>query len=287
MKPRLVPGLRAFHDHSRETGSTMTLFEPETPATAAKTPVVEPAQRFRLTVAYRGGNFRGFALQDGPRTVAGVLTEALETITQHRIELVCSGRTDAGVHGWGQVVSFDAIANLDLRRVQNSLNSMLGPEVVVRDGDAVGAAFSARFSAQWRSYRYTIVNRPEPDPFRAETAWWIERPLDMRSLRAGADVFLGEHDFASFCRKGPQGSTTVRRVLESRWVDESDGILRYEIQGTAFCWQMVRSIVGTLVEVGHGKRKPGEVLATLRALDRQAAGQVAPPHGLCLWEVGY
>ena len=267
----------------------MTLFEPEAADTGQPAHATLPAvtARYKLVVAYNGAGFRGFAKQDRQRTVAGALIEALQTITQHPIELVCAGRTDAGVHAWGQVVSFDATPGLDRQRLTNSLNSMLGPEIVVRSADIVDEAFSARFSAQWRLYRYTIVNRPVPDPFLAPTAWWVDKPLDLRALRTAADVFLGEHDFASFCRKGPEGSTTTRRILESRWFDDGDGILRYEIQGTAFCWQMVRSIVGTLVEVGHGKRRPGELLAVLRSDDRKLAGQLAPPHGLCLWEVGY
>ena len=95
------------------------------------------------------------------------------------------------------------------------------------------------------------------------------------------------HDFASFCRKGPEGSSTERRVTQSQWVDEGDGVLRYEIRGNAFCWQMVRSIVGTLAEVGMGKRKPGDMMAILRARERDTAGQLAPPRGLSLWDVGY
>ena len=109
----------------------------------------------------------------------------------------------------------------------------------------------------------------------------------MRLLRLGADPFLGEHDFASFCRKGPEGSTTVRRVLDSCWHDEGDGVLHYEIRASAFCWQMVRSIVGTLVDVGTGRLRPGDVLGILRSCDRAAAGPVAPAHGLCLSDVGY
>ena len=104
------------------------------------------------------------------------------------------------------------------------------------------------------------MNRPAPDPFLARTAWWVPEPLDLTLLRLGADPFLGEHDFATFCRKGPAGSTTVRRVLESRWHDLGDGVLRYDITATAFCWQMVRSIVGTLVDVGAGKIRPGDIL---------------------------
>jgi len=109
-------------------------------------------------------------------------------------------------------------------------------------------------------YRYTIVNREAPDPFLARTAWWVPEPLDLSLLRLGADPFLGEHDFATFCRKWPPGSSTVRRVLEATWHDLGDGVLRFDITATAFCWQMVRSIVGTLVDAGTGKLSPGAVL---------------------------
>lgn len=241
----------------------------------------------KLVVAYDGTDFHGFAPQPGQRTVAGELGAALERVLQRPIELHCAGRTDAGVHAWGQVVSFSVDGAFDAARVRASLNSMLGPEIVLRAAERVTPGFDARLSARWRSYRYTIVNRAVPDPFRARTAWWVEHPLDVRHLMLAADVFIGEHDFASFCRRGPEGSTTVRRVLDSRWVDEGEGVLRYEIRATAFCWQMVRAIVGTLVDVGTGKRRAGELLSVLAAHDREAAGPVAPPHGLCLWEVGY
>ncbi|MCZ7535890.1 MAG: hypothetical protein M5T61_08195 [Acidimicrobiia bacterium] len=164
---------------------------------------------------------------------------------------------------------------------------MLAPEIVVRSCDEMPEGFDARHSALWRHYHYTIVNRPEPDPFRDRFTWWVAKPLDLRVLRLASDPFVGEHDFSSFCRQGPEGSTTSRRVLESSWIDAGEGVLRYEIRAGAFCWQMVRSIVGTLVEAGAGKRRPGEMLAIIRSGDRAAAGQLAPPRGLCLWEVGY
>ena len=184
-------------------------------------------------------------------------------------------------------MSFEAEPGLDPWRLQTALNSMLGPEVVVRAADVVEAGFDARRSATARSYVYTIVNRAVADPFLARYAWWISDPLDLTLLRLGADVFVGEHDFASFCRKGPEGSSTVRRVSSSRWRDDGDCVLRFEIRSSAFCWQMVRSVVGTLVEVGNGKRRPGDLLAVLRAADRSVAAQPAPPHGLCLWDVEY
>ena len=243
-----------------------------------------------MVVAYDGTGFRGFAAQPSQprtRTVGGALGGAIEKVLRHPVELTCAGRTDAGVHARGQVVSFEAEPGLDPWRLQAALNSMLGPEIVVRTVDVVAAGFDARRSATARTYHYTIVNRPEPDPFLARYAWWVSEPLDLRVLRLAADVFVGEHDFASFCRKGPEGSSTVRVVHTSRWHDDGDGVLRYEIRSGAFCWQMVRSIVGTLVEVGSGKRRPGDLLAIVRAGDRAAAGQLAPPHGLCLWEVEY
>jgi tRNA pseudouridine38-40 synthase len=247
-----------------------------------------PVQRCRLLVAYDGTGFHGYARQPDVRTVEGELVDVVERVNGGPLEnLACAGRTDAGVHAWGQVVSFDAAPEIDLRRVREAVNGQLGPEIVVRAAVAATPDFDARHSARWRRYRYTVVNRPAPDPFLARYAWWVGTPLDLHALHLGADPFVGEHDFAAFCRRGPEGSATTRRVFESSWKDIGDGVLEYEIRANAFCWQMVRSIVGTLVDVGTGKRRPGDLVATLRSRDRARAGSVAPPHGLCLREVGY
>lgn len=260
--------------------SQLSLGEPP-PAAASGSRVL------KLVVAYDGTDFHGFAAQPDARTVESALAETLSKVLRADVELMCAGRTDAGVHAWGQVVSCAAPDSVDLTKIARSLNAQLGPELVVRSAELVEASFDARRSARWRVYRYTIVNRPEPDPFTVRTAWWVPEPLDLSLLRLGADPFLGVHDFASFCRKGPAGSTTVRRVFESSWHDEGDGVLRFEIRATAFCRRMVRSIVGTLADVGVGRIRPGDVLHIIRARDRAAAGQLAPPQGLCLWEVGY
>jgi tRNA pseudouridine38-40 synthase len=242
----------------------------------------------KLVVAYDGTDFHGFAGQTDVRTVEGELTAALGKVLRGDVDdLACAGRTDAGVHAWGQVVSFTAAGDVDVDRVQKAVNGMLAPEIVVRSAELVDPSFDARRAAKWRAYTYAIVNRPVPDPFLARYAWWVPETIDLAALRLGADPFVGEHDFAAFCRAGPKGTTTVRRVLSSRWVAAEDGVLRYEIAATAFCWQMVRSIVGTLVDVGAGKVRPGEILGLLRARDRNAAGRVGVPQGLCLWEVGY
>jgi len=242
----------------------------------------------RLLVAYHGAGFHGFALQPGLRTVGGALAGALERHLRHTVELTCAGRTDTGVHAWGQVVSFDARADVDPAGLQRSVNRALHPSVVVRAAEVAPEGFDARRWATGRRYRYTVRNDPAADPFTAGTAWHVERPLDLAAMRLACDPLHGEHDFSSFCRRPPaEGASLVRVVRDARWVEIGAGMLRFEIEASSFCQQMVRSLVGTLVEVGIGKRKAGEMTAVLRARSRAAAGQPAPPQGLCLWDVNY
>lgn len=266
----------------------MTLFEADDVQPAA----IGPTERVRCTVAYDGSEFHGFALNPGVRTVAGVLTEALQRTLGHPVELTCAGRTDSGVHARGQVVTFDARADgLDLESLARSVNHQCGPKVAVRDPALVPADFDARSSATARRYHYLVLNRPDPDPFLAPWSWHVERPLDRWAMELACDPFIGEHDFAAFCRRpkrrdGEQASL-VRRVSEAMWVGGDDGVLRFEIEAGAFCHQMVRSIVGTIVAVGAGRLRAGDVSAVIRAGDRAAAGELAPPRGLTLWTVRY
>jgi tRNA pseudouridine38-40 synthase len=267
----------------------LTLFDQE--ASEASGPAGSLV-RVKLTVAYDGTGFAGIAPSPGVKTVGGSLAASIERVLRHPVRLTLAGRTDAGVHAWGQVVSFDAAEEgLDLEVLQRSVNRMCAPQIVVRKAQVVGEDFDARYSARARRYRYTIVNRLVPDPFLRHTAWHVEHPLDLTVMRLACDPLFGEHDFTSFCRKPkvPEGVdfSMVRRIIDAKWNDLGDGILRFDIDGTAFCQQMVRSIVGTLVDVGIGKRKAGDVAGIIRAKDRSAASPPAPPHGLCLWEVVY
>ncbi|MEL7210180.1 MAG: tRNA pseudouridine(38-40) synthase TruA [Actinomycetota bacterium] len=267
----------------------MTLFESaaEAPDPAAGS---DASVRVRMTVAYDGGDFHGFWPNDGVRTVGGTLIEAIERVLGRPIRLACAGRTDAGVHAWGQVVSFDAPADrFDAERLETSVNAMCGPEISVRDAAVVADDFDARHSALARAYRYTIVNRPYPDPFLASTAWHVPTPLDLRALRLARDPIIGEHDFSSFCRrpKGEPEASLSRRVLDAQWHDLGEGVIRFDISANAFCHQMVRSVVATLVDVGRGRLRAGDITGILRARDRQATSGPAPPHGLMLWEVTY
>ena len=253
--------------------------------------------RVSLLVAYDGTGFRGLAPNPGVRTVVGELQSFLTRIVGFEPELIMSGRTDAGVHAWGQVLSTDLPDDTDLVRLQRSVNSRFGPEIVVRETGVVDGDFSARYSATGRAYRYQIVNRAVPDPFLAATSWWVPEELVLDSMRSAAQHFVGEHDFSSFCRRPkvkpidgqPVAEVSlVRRVDDARWsvLDPGD-VLRFEIEGRAFCHQMVRSIVGFLVAVGRGKRSPDETPRVLAARDRAAAEQPAPPNGLTLWAVSY
>ena len=248
-------------------------------------------QRVRFLIAYDGTGFRGLAPNVGVRTVVGELQTFLTPLVGYEPTLVMSGRTDAGVHAWGQVLSADLPTDADLARIQRSVNAKFGPEIVLREiAVADDPEFSARYSATGRRYRYTVVNRDVPDPFLARTAWWVAQPLDLDTMNEAAVKVIGEHDFSSFCRqpKGAPDASLVRRVTTARWLrlDPPD-VLRFDIAGTAFCHQMVRSIVGYLVSVGQGRRTTDDLVTTLAARDRAAAVQPAPPHGLCLWQVDY
>jgi len=227
--------------------------------------------------------------QPGQRTVAGVLGAAVEKVVRVPVTVVVAGRTDAGVHAWGQVVALDLPDGpkpLDVDDLSSRLNRMLNPEIVIRSAAVAPLGFDPRRSATGRRYRYTVLHRPLPDPFLAATAWWVSAPLDLRTMRAGCAPLLGEHDFSAFCRRQGDASL-VRLVREADWSDLGDGILRFEIEASSFCQQMVRSLVGTLVDAGRGRRTAADVAAALRSKDRAKAGPVAPPHGLCLYSVTY
>lgn len=247
----------------------------------------------RFLLAYDGGSFHGFAPSPGARTVMGVLKESIELILRVPVDLVGAGRTDTGVHGWGQVVSLDLDPSTDLERLALRINKFRGPEMSIREIAWAEPGFHARFSATGRHYRYHIWNHPAPHPLASERSWHVRQPLSMWALRAAGDPFMGQHDFSTFCRRPPdhpdgQPASLIRNVTDLRWTRLGETpMLRLEISASAFCHQMVRSLVGTMVEVGLHKRSAADLAALLRARDRSRMRTVAPPHGLVLFRVSY
>jgi tRNA pseudouridine38-40 synthase len=241
----------------------------------------------RLDLAYDGSGFRGYAAQreTGLRTVQGELEAALETLLGSVPETAVAGRTDAGVHARGQVVSLRVEEDLDLVGLQRSLNGILGADISVVAVNLVDDDFHARFSARWRRYRYTLSVGAAPDPLARAQEWHVGPGLDVSVMEEAAAHFPGERDFSAFCRS-VEGATNVRRVEEAVWEPE-DHRLHFWIEANAFCHQMVRSLVGLCYDVGRGFTPVESVAEIIELGDRGRVVTVAPPHGLTLWEVGY
>lgn len=240
---------------------------------------------YRLDLSYDGTGFHGFARQAGLRTVQGEVERVLGRVLGEPVATVGAGRTDRGVHARRQVVSFATGREVRTERIVSAVNGLLGPEIAALDAAPVPDAFSARHSARWRAYRYFLLTRQAPDPLRHRYTWHVPEHLDVAAMVAAAAPLVGEHDFSSFCRAAG-GRSLVRRVTEAGWATDGD-LAVFSVRATAFCHQMVRSLVGFLVDVGRGRRPADATSDVLAARDRSRAAAVAPPHGLVLWDVGY
>jgi len=244
-----------------------------------------------IAIAYDGTDFAGFARQPGQLTVQGNLEAALTTALRVPVQTVGAGRTDAGVHALGQVVSFDTQEAPDAHALLRSLNALAGPGIVVTEVRTAPHGFSARFDAVAREYRYRVVPGPVPPVFLSRFAWWVKTALDLTSMREAAASMIGEHDFKSFCVAGSAEGKSTTRALELVTVEPKvelgEHCLVFRVVGNAFLHSMVRVMVGSLVEVGLGRREPQWISEALAACDRSAAGPTAPAHGLTLWHVDY
>lgn len=242
---------------------------------------------YRMLVAYDGAPYHGFARQADLPTVQGCLEGALSMVLRTPVVTTGAGRTDAGVHAVGQVMSFvSEVPIADPARLARRLNGICGPAIAILDLEEAPAGFDARFSALSRSYEYSILTRGAIDPLSRHVTWHHPHPaLDAQAMHEGAQHLLGSHNFSSFGRV-PQGKATVRDVHAIE-VQRVDDLVVVAITANAFLQQMVRSIVGTLVKVGEGAHPPAWVREVLAARARSAAGPVAPPHGLLLVEVTY
>lgn len=254
-----------------------------------------PERTLSLTVSYNGAPFSGFARQPGQLTVQGELEQALSLVFRRPMEVVCSGRTDAGVHALGQVVSFDVtndeLEGRNLYSLRRSLNALTHEDITVREVEERQPGFSARFDAQWREYHYHVCLDEVPPLFMRDFSWYVHGQLDIDAMREAAAYLVGEHDFKSFCMAASAvGKPTCRNVHEISLSSEmimGEDILTIKVVGNAFLHSMVRTIVGTLVMVGRSQRKPEWVHEVLEARNRTAAGENAPAAGLVFWRVQY
>lgn len=253
-------------------------------------------QRFKLTIAYRGTRYHGWQSQpametfggeapppgEGIPTIQSELTKALVAVLRHPLSVIGSSRTDAGVHAKGQVAHFDTpIVQIPSDGLRRGVNAKLPPDILVRRVEPVVDAFDAIFSTVRKRYQYFIWNAPDRPVFFNDLAWHRWHKLDVAAMCAAAAMLVGEHDFASFARPGHGRENTVRRVYGCEVVARGPKLV-IGVEGSGFLWNMIRIIVGTLVQVGIGHYKPDDIPAMLLAKDRQAAGPTAPPHGLYL-----
>ncbi|MBI4667138.1 MAG: tRNA pseudouridine(38-40) synthase TruA [Nitrospinae bacterium] len=243
-------------------------------------------RRIRMDLQYLGTNYAGWQWQDNALSIQEVVENALEKIVGHHARLHASGRTDAGVHAEFQPAHADVATRLPDYKILNGLNSLLPADVAVLAVSTTPETWHSRFSAIEKTYRYTIFNRRIRSPFLIGRAWLIHRRLDVEAMRAGSLALLGEHDFSSFRSAGCSAKHPVRAITEA-FIERAGDVVTLRFTSNGFLRQMVRNMVGTLVDVGKGKMEPGAVNTILEARNRALAGPCAPAEGLSLIDVRY
>lgn len=240
----------------------------------------------KITIEYDGTAYCGWQVQPNGRSIQATLEEAISIFFGIPTRITGSGRTDAGVHAFGQVANFSVDKDADSHRILRGLNALTPPDIAVKQIDSVGDTFDARRDARSRVYEYHILNRPTASPFFIHRAWHVHESLDQRGMKEAVEYLIGEHDFSSFRAAGCEAVHPIRRVYRTSW-EQRDELLVFSIEATGFLRHMVRNIIGTVVEVGRGTRSPQSCIDLLEARDRTQAGPTAPPYGLYLCEVKY
>lgn len=244
------------------------------------------SRRIRLIVSYDGTNYVGWQLQENGVSVQQRLNEALSYLTGETIQVHGSGRTDSGVHARAQVAHFDTNARMPADKFAVAMNTRLPRDIRVLYSEEVPETFHARFSAKNKSYRYTVQTGPHADVFTRDTALHLHAPLDFERMRRAAVDALGEHDFAAFMSAGSTLEWTVRTVFQSEWT-RSGRYLYYDVSANGFLYNMVRILVGTMLEIGSGRLPEHAIARALESKRRDDAGATAPPQGLMLMRVQY
>jgi tRNA pseudouridine38-40 synthase len=244
-------------------------------------------KNFKLIIEYDGSAYHGWQRQKKDRTVQQEIENALSTMMNRAISVNGSGRTDAGVHALGQTANFKCRTTLSPGVFLKGLNSLLPDDIVIKTCSPVDSSFHARYDARSKTYFYTILNKNLPSAIARQYVWHIRRKLDSDLMQAALSHIIGTHDFKAFEGTGSPRAHTTRTVRDARISDTGRGDIRFDITADGFLRYMVRNLVGTLVDVGHGKTSPGDFKQILESKNRNLAGATAPPQGLFLAHVNY
>lgn len=243
-------------------------------------------KRVKLVVAYDGTNYCGWQIQDNGITVQGVLNQYLSELLGEEIKTMGASRTDAGVHALGNVAVFDTNARMPVDKIAFALNARMPQDIKIQESKEVAADFHPRFCETVKTYEYRILNRTFADPTCRLNTLFYYGSLNTEAMRKAASYLVGTHDFKGFAAMNPQIQDTVRTIYSTS-LDCGDDIIRFRVTGNGFLYNMVRIIVGTLLEVGKGTYEPEHLLTILQERDRALAGPTARPHGLTLIEIKY
>ncbi len=244
-------------------------------------------RNIKMIVQYDGSNFKGFQrLKDNDNTIQGKIEDVLSKLTNEKIELIGSGRTDMGVHAFGQVVNFKTNCNESVEKIQKYLYNYLPESIVIKSIEETDDRFHSRYNAKSKVYLYKIDNSKFHNPFSRKYTTHISKKLDVELMREASNYLVGEHDFSSFASSKSKKKSHIRQI-ESIDIVQNNEIIEIYVKGDGFLYNMVRIIIGTLIEVGHKKINPSDVENMLQAKDRTVSGETAPAKGLYLFKVLY
>ncbi len=247
----------------------------------------KPMKNLKMVLEYDGTAYHGWQRQAGATTIQQVVEEKIGIMTREKVTLIGSGRTDAGVHALHQVANFRTETHIAENDLLRGLNSLLPADIVVKEITAVAEDFHSLRNARRKVYAYQIFNSPTRSALRRNYSWFVYGALDLESMKEAALLLRGVHNFSSFCAAGHESKTYVREIYSCGFEGPENGLVTFSIEANGFLKYMVRNIVGTLVEVGKGKRTPVEFRDIMEAQDRRKAGVTAPPQGLYLMDVTY
>lgn len=240
----------------------------------------------KITLEYDGTNYYGWQKQKGMKTIQGEIEEALFAVTKERCEVTGSSRTDAGVHAKGFVANFRTNSKVPPNRFREALNVKLPNDIVILKSEKVDDEFHARYYAKGKTYEYSILNDDVPSALMRNQVYHYKYDLDIDAMKVAAKQFIGTHDFAAFKTQGSSVKGTIRTIFEVK-VEKTEKIIKISVSGDGFLYNMVRIIVGTLINVGRGKTDSNSIVDIINKKDRTLAGDCVPPHGLLLKEVYY